>query len=388
MTRKRPRILGISTTRADYGHLYWPFKRLIENGYPLRVVATGTHLLSEHGLSYKIIEADGFEIAAKPVIFSGDESSPYDIASAAAKATGEIAKIIASESPDLVMLLGDRYEVLSSAQASLLMGVPVAHLAGGDITEGAFDDSLRHAITKLSHIHFPTNEQARNRIVQMGEDPAFVINIGSTGIEYILNTDFLSRNELEDDLNFQFRKKNLLITYHPETLKEDTAKDFNELLDALTSFDTETGLIFTRPNLDPAGLELSKRMESFARGRENVSIFANLGSRKYLSMARLVDVVIGNSSSGLYEIPTLKTSTVNIGGRQKGRLRATSVIDVEPTATAIEEAIARAIELDCSKVENPYGSGNASEKLVSYLETLEDIPSLLKKKFCDYAKTN
>lgn len=388
MTRKRPRILGISTTRADYGHLYWPFKRLIENGYPLRVVATGTHLLSEHGLSYKIIEADGFEIAAKPVIFSGDESSPYDIASAAARATDEIAKIIASESPDLVMLLGDRYEVLSSAQASLLMGIPVAHLAGGDITEGAFDDSLRHAITKLSHLHFPTNEQARNRIVQMGEDPAFVRNIGSTGIEYILNTDFLSRSELEDDLNFQFRKKNLLITYHPETLKEDTEKDFNELLDALTSTDTETGLIFTRPNLDPAGLELSKRMESFAGGRENVSIFANLGSRRYLSMARLVDVVIGNSSSGLYEIPTLKTATVNIGSRQKGRLRATSVIDVEPTATAIEEAIARAIELDCSKVENPYGSGNASEKLVSYLDTLEDIPPLLKKKFCDLNITN
>ncbi|HMP51259.1 MAG TPA: UDP-N-acetylglucosamine 2-epimerase [Candidatus Melainabacteria bacterium] len=388
MTRTKPLILGISTTRADYGHLYWPFRRLVENGYPLRIVTTGTHLLSEHGMSYKIIEADGFEIAAKPAIFSGNESTPFDIATAAARATGEIAKIIARETPDLVMLLGDRYEVLSSAQASLLMGVPVAHLAGGDITEGAFDDSLRHAITKLSHLHFPTNEPARNRIVQMGEDPAHVCNIGSTGIEYILNTDFLSRSEIEENLEFRFRTRNLLITYHPETLKEDTEKDFDELLEALTRSDKDTGLIFTRPNLDPAGLELSKRIESFAKGRENVSIFANLGSRRYLSMARLVDAVVGNSSSGLYEIPTLKTATVNIGDRQKGRLRATSVIDVEPSANAIEKAISRAMELDCSRVENPYGTGNASTKLVAFIDSLEDIPSLLKKKFCDILENN
>ncbi|HMO22265.1 MAG TPA: UDP-N-acetylglucosamine 2-epimerase, partial [Candidatus Melainabacteria bacterium] len=197
-----------------------------------------------------------------------------------------------------------------------------------------------------------------------------------------------SRSEIEENLEFRFRTRNLLITYHPETLKEDTEKDFDELLEALTRSDKDTGLIFTRPNLDPAGLELSKRIESFAKGRENVSIFANLGSRRYLSMARLVDAVVGNSSSGLYEIPTLKTATVNIGDRQKGRLRATSVIDVEPSANAIEKAISRAMELDCSRVENPYGTGNASTKLVAFIDSLEDIPSLLKKKFCDILENN
>ncbi len=376
---RRLTIAGITTTRADYGHLYWPFKSLIENHYDLKIVVSGSHLSPQHGLTYKEIEKDGLPIAEKLDIL-GQEDSILETATALSRATSEFAHCFQRLQPDLILLLGDRYEALGAAQAALIMGIPVAHLAGGDSTEGAFDESIRHAITKMSHLHFVTNDVAAQRVRQLGENPEHVYNIGSPGLDFILNSNLLTKKQLENELSICFLEKNLLVTFHSETLEEKTIAHFEQLLTALDQMDN-TVIIFTRPNADPGGVEINRLIDAFVDSRTNVNVFTNLGSHKYLSVMAAVDAIVGNSSSGIYEAPTLKTATVNIGDRQKGRLAASSVINCPPQTRAIKSAIEEAMSLDCTSVTNPYGDGMSSKRLVEILNGLPNPKSLLRKRF-------
>lgn len=376
-------VAGVTTTRADYGLLYWPFKTLIERSFDLRILVGGTHLSSYHANTIEAIIEDGFPIAAKLDFLQNCDDSSVDIIEVMACATKLFGRALAKINPDLLLVLGDRYEILAAVQAALILKIPVAHIAGGDTTEGAFDESCRHAITKMSHIHFVTNSLSQKRVVQMGENADFVFNIGSPGLDFIRHTTFLSREKLEKELNFKFRKKNILATFHPETLTENSVDSCLAMLAAFKRFclQSDFGIIITKPNADPEGRKLTEIIENFAGENENVLLVSNLGSVKYLSVMRESDVVVGNSSSGIYEAPALKIPTVNIGLRQEGRLQADSVINAEPSSEAIFNAISQAMEMDCSSVNCPYGEGDASSKMVNILEKIDLRRDILRKKF-------
>ncbi len=375
------RIAVVTTSRADYGLLVWPLKRLLaDNYFDIKLIVSGTHLSPAHGLTYTKIEEDGFKIDWKV-----DMLISSDTAVGASKSLGMavigFAEAFAQLQPDLVLLLGDRYEMFAAAQCAMLNTIPIAHIAGGDFTIGAFDDAIRHSITKMAHIHFPTNEEAAQRIRQMGENPAHVHMVGSSGIDYIRHLEPMSRSELESMLNTKFGKKNILVTYHPETLEEKTVSDFTELVKALKGLDSSVGIVVTRPNADPAGKAIEQQIDGLAETKPGVAVFSSLGSKLYLNVMNQVDAVVGNSSSGIYEAPTMKTATVNIGNRQKGRLTAPSVLNVPAKADQILNAIHKAITLDCSDVKNPYGDGNASERIVKVLREIRNPQELIHKPF-------
>lgn len=378
------KIAGISTTRADYGLLYWPFKNLIENGFDLKIVVTAGHLSSQQGYTYRHIEADGFKIDAKLDILSGRGDTPLDAVTALGAATTKFGECFDEMKPDLILLLGDRYEILGAAQAALLMCIPVAHIAGGDITEGAFDESIRHAVTKMSHLHFATNAQSAERIRQLGENPKNVHNTGSPGLDFIRNTKLLSQAEIATQLEIEFLPRNILVTFHPETLNEHTVPDFAELLAGLAGLESDIAIIFTRPNVDPSGLILNQMIDDFVKTRKHTYVFTSLGSLRYLSLLAIVDAIVGNSSSGIYEAVSLKTATVNVGGRQAGRLQPSTVFNCQAQAQAIRSAITLAMNLDCSNESNPYGDGKASDRMVQILNRYRqagNLKSLLQKSF-------
>jgi UDP-N-acetylglucosamine 2-epimerase (non-hydrolysing)/GDP/UDP-N,N'-diacetylbacillosamine 2-epimerase (hydrolysing) len=284
--------------------------------------------------------------------------------------------------PDLMVILGDRFEILAAAQAAMVAKIPIAHIAGGDITEGAYDESIRHSLTKMAHLHFATNEASARRIRQLGENPAHVYNVGSPGIDQIKRMKLLSKEELEHDLSFAFRKKNLLITFHPVTLDETGSEEqFRELLSALEELGQEVGLIFTKSNADNHGRILHRMTEEFVKSRHNAAMYTSLGQLRYLSVMSHVDMVVGNSSSGLYEAPSFKIPTVNIGDRQRGRLQASSVINCPPKKEQIVSAIQTAFEMDCSQTVNPYGDGNSSKRIKDIIKGIPDYKKLLKKRF-------
>ncbi len=378
------KIAGISTTRADYGLLYWPFKNLIENGFDLKIVVTAGHLSLQQGYTYSHIEADGFKIDAKLDILSAHGDTPLDAVTALGAATAKFGECFSEMKPDLILLLGDRYEILGAAQAALLLRIPVAHIAGGDITEGAFDESIRHAVTKMAHLHFATNAQSAARIRQLGENPQNVHNTGSPGLDFIRNTRLLSQHELAKQLDIKFLPRNILVTFHPETLNEHTVDDFDQLLAGLSALESDVAIIFTRPNVDPAGLLLNQMIDDFVKTHKNTYVFTSLGSLRYLSLLAIVDAIVGNSSSGIYEAVSLKTATVNIGGRQAGRLQPATVINCQARAREIREAISLAMNLDCSRESNPYGDGKASDRIVQILDghrQAGNLKSLLLKSF-------
>ncbi len=286
--------------------------------------------------------------------------------------------------PDLLVLLGDRFELLAAAQSALVARIPIAHLAGGDVTEGAFDEAIRHAITKMSHLHFPTNAVSARRVRQLGEDPARIHMVGNPGLDYLRETRLLDRAAVEQRIGLGLRPRNLLVTFHPVTLDAQPAEPpFRELLSALESLGDEVGLVFTLPNADTEGRKLIRMIDAFVTGRANAVAHTSLGQLLYWSTAAQVDAVVGNSSSGLLEIPSLGTATVNIGDRQKGRLRAASVIDCPPEAAAILAALRRAFELDCAGAVNPYGDGHAAPRIVAAIKAVEDPSALIKKRFFD-----
>lgn len=378
----RRKICVVTGTRAEYGLLYWLMKEIQNDpDLELQIIATGMHLSPEFGLTYKVIEQDGFIINEKiEMLLSSD--TPVGIAKSIGLATIGFADALERLRPDILVLLGDRYEILAAAQAAMVAKIPIAHISGGDTTEGAFDEAIRHSITKMSHLHFVTNEAAARRVRQLGENPEHIYNVGSPGLDHIKRLKLLSREELEKAIDFKLKAKNLLITFHPVTLDiQPAAEQFQELLNALDCFGDEVGLIFTNPNSDTEGRILIRMIDDYVATRPNAKAYTSLGQLLYLSAIAHVDAVVGNSSSGLYEVPSFQKPTVNIGDRQKGRLQASSIINCPPVASDIVLAIKKAFVLDCSNTINPYGDGNTSVKILSKLKEISNPKNLLKKHF-------
>jgi UDP-N-acetylglucosamine 2-epimerase (non-hydrolysing)/GDP/UDP-N,N'-diacetylbacillosamine 2-epimerase (hydrolysing) len=378
------KICVVTGSRAEYG-LLAPVMRAIktEPALQLCLFVTGMHLSPEFGLTYREIEADGFRIDEKIEMLQS-----ADTPTAVAKAMG-LATILMSDAyerhrPDMVMMLGDRFELLAAAQAALVAKIPIAHISGGDTTEGAFDEAIRHSITKMSHLHFVTNAVAARRVTQLGEDPKRIVLAGNPGLDCLRTYTLLGRDEFAKSIGFDLRRRNLLVTFHPETLETMPAtRLLGELLTALDRLDPDIGFIFTLPNADPEGRQLIDAIEAYVARRPNSIARVSLGHLRYLSAIRHVDVVVGNSSSGLLEVPSFKKPTVNIGDRQKGRIEAASVITVPAEAARIFDAIQHALVLDCSGVENPYGDGHATERIIKALTAVRDPTKLLKKRFFD-----
>ena len=386
MNRK---ICVITGTRAEYGLL-----RLVMQGIKddqeltLQIIATGMHLSPEFGLTYREIEQDKFCIDRKVEMLTSSDSS-VGIAKSMGLGMIGFADALHELNPDLIVVLGDRFEIFSAVSAALVARIPVAHLHGGELTEGAFDDAFRHSITKMSHLHFVAAEEYRQRVIQLGEQPDRVFLVGGLGIDNIKQLKLLDRLELEAVLDFKLGAKSLLITFHPVTLESATAvEQMAELLDALAEL-KDTQLIFTKSNADTDGRVLNKMVDEFVAQHVNAKAFTSLGQLRYLSSIAQVDGVVGNSSSGLAEVPSFRKGTVNIGDRQRGRLQADSVINCAPTRAGIAEALEKlyspAFQSRASRTINPYGEGGASAQVV---ETIRDfsIEGLVKKSFYDLMK--
>jgi GDP/UDP-N,N'-diacetylbacillosamine 2-epimerase (hydrolysing) len=384
MNRK---ICVVTGTRAEYGLLRWVMQGIQrEPTLTLQTIATGMHLSPEFGLTYREIEKDGFRIDRKvEMLLSSD--TPVGISKSMGLAICGFGDALEELRPDLMLVLGDRYEILAAVSAAMVARIPVAHLHGGEATEGLIDESIRHAITKMAHLHFVAAEPYRKRVVQLGEAPDRVFLVGGLGGDNIVRLPLLDRSTLEQALDFKLGLRNLLVTFHPVTLEDNSAEEqMEELLAALGEL-KDTHLIFTMPNSDTGGRILFKMIEKFVE-EEPISrkAYTSLGQIRYLSCLRHVDGVVGNSSSGLAEAPSFKKPTVNIGDRQRGRLKAVSVIDCDVDRSSIRAAFERmfspAFQMTLPNTENPYGSGGASEAIV---ETLTKIPfdGLLKKRFFD-----
>lgn len=379
-------ICVVSGARSEYGQLRWVMQGIKDDPrLRLQIVATGMHLSPEFGLTYRDIERDGFVIDRKlEVLLSSD--SPVGVAKSIGLGAIAFADAFADLSPDVVVLLGDRFESFSAATAAMIAGLPIAHLHGGEVTEGAFDDAIRHAITKMAHLHFVAAEEYRRRVIQLGEDPERVFLCGGLGVDIISKTPLLDREAFEAAIDFKLGRRNLLVTFHPVTREHDAATaQMKELLAALDRL-KDTHLILTMPNADSGGRELIRLIEDFVAARSHAKAFTSLGQLRYLSGIAHVDGVVGNSSSGLAEAPTFHKGTINIGDRQRGRLKAESVIDCEPTRASIGAALERlyspAFQAGLESVRNPYGEGGASEMIVEVLKRF-DLDGIVKKTFYD-----
>ena len=380
------KICVVTSTRAEYGLLYWLLKEIeADSELKLQFIVTGMHLSPEFGLTYKEIEKE-FKIDKKIEILSSSHTS-LDICAEMAIVYEKFAPALAELKPDILVLLGDRYEIFGVAGVASIMQIPIAHIHGGETTQGAFDEAFRHSITKMSHIHFAATNEYANRIIQLGEEPSRVFNVGGPGIENIKKLNLLSKEEFEKSIKFKLAKKNILITFHPATLENSSAREqFNELLNALDELE-ETNFIFTKANSDTDGDVINKMIdECVSKNPQKAVAFASLGQLRYLSAIKFVDIVLGNSSSGLLEVPSFKKATINIGDRQKGRARASSVIDVRPIKEEILAAIKRAyskeFEQTLKDTINPYDGGNPSKKMVKILKEIK-LDGILKKKFYD-----
>ena len=380
-------ICVVTGTRAEYGLLRWVMEGIRQSPYlELQVIATGMHLSPEFGLTVKAIEDDGFRVDRKVEMLLSSDTAVGVTKSMGLGMIG-FADALAELRPDLVLVLGDRYEIFAAAAAAMIARLPIAHLHGGETTEGAFDEAIRHSITKMAHLHFVAAEEYGRRVIQLGEQPERVFCVGGLGVDNIQRLELLGRPALEAALNFLLGPRNLLITFHPVTLEHNTsAQQMQELLTALGDL-KDTHLIFTMPNADTEGRVLFQQIQDFCATHPQARAYTSLGQLRYLSCLRHVDGVVGNSSSGLTEAPSFSKGTVNIGDRQKGRLRAASVIDCEPRAAAIAEALNQLFSPDfqaqLTEVTNPYGAGGASAAIVALLEQA-DLNSLLKKRFYDF----
>ena len=380
------KICVVTGTRAEYGLLYWLLKEIeADSELKLQLIVTGMHLSPEFGLTYKEIEKE-FKIDKKIEILSSSHTS-LDICAEMARVYEKFAPALAELKPDILVLLGDRYEIFGVAGVASIMQIPIAHIHGGETTQGAFDEAFRHSITKMSHIHFAATNEYANRIIQLGEEPGRVFNVGGTSIENIKKLNLLSKEEFEKSIDFRLAKKNILITFHPVTLENSSAKEqFGEILKALDELE-ETNLIFTKANSDTDGDVINKMIDEYVSENSQKAVaFVSLGQLRYLSAIKFVDIVLGNSSSGLLEVPSFKKATINIGDRQKGRARASSVIDVRPVKEEILAAIKRAyskeFEQTLKDAINPYDGGNPSKKMVKILKEIK-LDGILKKKFYD-----
>ena len=381
------KICVVTGTRAEYGILYWLMKEIQnDDALVLQVIVTGAHLSPEFGLTYKTIENDGFHIDEKvEMLLSSD--TPVGVTKSMGMALIGFADAFARLSPDIVVVLGDRFEILAAAEAALVANIPIAHIHGGEITEGSIDDSIRHAITKMAHLHFVAAPEYRNRVIQMGENPEHVYEVGAVGIDNIVKTPLMSLNELEHSLQFSLGEKFFLVTYHPITVESARRSDaLQNLFDALDAF-PDYHILITKSNSDAGGREINRQMDAYAAARKGrVSCHASLGQLHYLSAMKYAAAVVGNSSSGLLEAPVLKTPTVNIGARQKGRLRYPSVMDCSEEMETIVDALRKVVSVEFGRAWGDMEIPHADGKIASRIKTiLRDIPldGLFQKRFQD-----
>lgn len=376
------RICVATSGRADYGLLTWPMHDIAASDFlSLQLLVTGAHLEQRHGMTVGQIEADGFAIDARvPMALTADD--PAGLARSSAMGLTGAVGALERLRPDMLMLLGDRFETLALAQAAMLTGTPIAHIGGGDVTEGAIDEGVRHAIAKLSHLHLVTHEGAARRVIRMGEAPNRVYIVGNPGLDRLTRTPTMARDALEAAVGRALGGRNLLVTFQPVTVLPDKGKaELDALLKALAPL-TDVALWITRANADPGGMSINATLKAFAEGRDNVSLHDALGPA-YLPLMGACDAVIGNSSSGLAEAPSVRTPTVDVGLRQAGRLAGPSVIHSEPDPAAITAAIARAMASDVSGFDNPYGDGHSSGRIVQALISAPPRNILLRKRFFD-----
>ncbi len=383
MNRK---ICFVTGTRAEYG-LLMPLIKEVNNDISLntQIIVTGMHLSPEFGFTVTEIENDFIIDKRIEILLSSD--SGIGISKSMGLAQISFSEAFTELNPDIIVLLGDRFEIFAAASAAMILKIPIAHLDGGETTEGAFDESIRHAITKMSHLHFTCAEEYKNRVIQLGESPDRVFNVGSTFIDNIKNLKLLTKIELEKNINFKFNKKNLSITFHPVTLETNTSViHFKELLNALDSLE-DTNFIFTKSNADTDGRKINDMIDKYVLTNSHKSIsFTSMGYLNYLSSLQYVDAVVGNSSSGLTEAPFLKIPTINIGDRQKGRIRVSSIIDCEPISLNIKIALNQVYSKEMKnilrKIKSPYGDGTSSKKIKKILKSYY-LENILKKSFFD-----
>jgi len=378
------KICVVTGSRAEYGLLRWVMEGIRNSPeLELQVIVTGMHLSPEFGLTFNEIEKDGFNIDRKvEMLLSSD--TPVGISKSIGLGLIGFADTLNDLQPDLMLVLGDRYEIFAASSSAMVARIPIAHLHGGEATEGLFDEPIRHSITKMSQLHFVAAKEYQQRVVQLGEQPNKVFIVGGLGIDNINKLKLLDKTRLEESIGFKFGSKNLLVTFHPVTLEQGKVSDhMSGLLKALEILEN-IHIIFTMPNSDTDGRVLFQMIEEFVSNNPNSKAFTSLGQTRYLSCLNHVDGVVGNSSSGLAEAPTFKIGTINIGDRQKGRLKADSVIDCEPDEQSISNAIRKLYSMEfqqkLANVKNPYGSGGASEAIVNILKEIS-LDGILKKEF-------
>ena len=378
------KICVVTGSRADYGLLSGLMSAISDSkDFHLQIIASCMHLSAEFGFTYKEIESDGFVIDEKiEMLVPGDDA----ISVSKSVGTGVIGFADAYErlDPDLVVILGDRFEALAAAQTAMITNLPIAHIHGGEITEGAIDESIRHAITKMSNLHFVSTEQFAQRVIQMGELPSRVFVSGATGIDNITKMELISRQECEQMLNFQLSDTNILITYHSVTIPNSVSNGIQNLLSAI-EFLPDATFIITYPNADAGGRAIIEKLKSFSKANSDRVLFIeSLGYKRYLKTLQHMSCVVGNSSSGLIEVPSFKIPTVNIGDRQKGRTRGATVIDCDESISSIVRSVRLALSTSfkstLSEVINPYGKGKATQIILETLK-ITDFTNIVRKPF-------
>ena len=382
MRGKKRTVAAITSSRADYSHLYWPLRDLANTqGIELKLIVLGSHLSPEFGNTIQEVEKDGFEIAARiECLLSSD--SDVGMAKTIGNATLSLADLLGHMRPDLLLLIADRYEMLAPASVALALRIPIAHIEGGEISEGAIDDAVRNALTKMSHVHFTSTEEARRRVIAMGEEEWRVHRAGAPSLDHLRRTELLSRDQIERQLGLNLNGSTVLVSYHPVTIAQDTLEEVDALFAALENLPDQ--LIFCYPNADAGSRSLIDRTKVFLERRKTGWVFTNLDPRTYWSLLRKVDILIGNSSSGIMESASFSLPTVNVGIRQQGRERALNVLDAAPRVEAIVRATRRARSREFKKslegMSNPYGDGHASELIVRVLTNAPPSKVLLLKR--------
>jgi len=379
------KVCIITGTRAEYGLLYWLMKEIqSDKDMQLQLIVTGMHLSSEFGLTYKEIEKN-FKIDKKiEMLLSSD--TVLGISKSMGLAQISFSEAYEELMPDIVIVLGDRYEIFSAVTSAMISRIPIAHISGGEVTEGVIDEAIRHAITKMSHLHFVSTEEYKNRVIQLGEHPNRVFNLGAIGIDNINKLKLFSKNEFVKSIDFSLNKKNILVTFHPVTLEISTSKEqFQELLNSIDELE-DTNIIFTKSNSDTDGRVINQMIDKYVSRNNNTISFNSMGQIRYLSALKFVDAVVGNSSSGLTEAPIFGIGTINIGDRQKGRINLVSVINCNPTkesiSNAFNELYSERFQKALSVVKSPYGNGGTSEKIKNIVKNF-DLNNILKKSFYD-----
>ena len=382
--KSKRKICVVTGSRAEYGLLKILLSKIEEsNDLLLKLVVTGSHLSKEFGETIDEIRLDGLKVNYELDILN-DSKLNFEVSPSIAKVFAKFPTIIREIEPDLIIVLGDRYEIFACVASALFLKIPVAHIHGGEVSEGAFDESLRHAITKMSHIHFTSSLVHKKRVEQLGEDPEKVFNVGAPGVEAIQSINLLSKKELENTLDIRFAKKNLLITLHPETLEDNISPEnqINNLLNALESTNN-ISLVFTMANADPGGEIINQKIQAFVADHpERSYLFPSLGQRKYLSVLNNSFAIVGNTSSGLIEAPSLNKPFLNIGNRQKGRMVGGNIINCKNSEESIKLGLEKLFKEDFKYYPNPFDGGNTSTRILDIIRSI-DLASLTSKKFYD-----